>query len=161
MLHENDQVEFVERNERLQLLIFVVEEGGHGQNYHTFHNIEGDITLTDVVIFCYRGILPKTCTCRPLAENVHFQKRTTMTPNLPPNSLILGTWLFPHPPCDQVPDEQKRIVFTTDAPHKKDSNLADSEHSTCDCTEARTILEQFCGVQAVSILPPEGNLTSS
>ena len=150
MLHDDDDVE---QDEKLQLQIFIQEKSD--KNYHTFHDIEGDITLTDAVIFCYRGIQPKTCTCQPFTGNVCFQKAATTPPSLPMNSLILGSWPFSHPPRDQIPDEKKGVVLTDKRFHNKKTNdlAANNKHSTCTCSEVRAILEQFCRVQTVSILP--------
>ena len=154
MLHDDDELDLVEK---LQLRIFFFnEDGEEEENLHTFSNVDADIILTDAVIFCYRGIQPKTCNCQPLTETLHFRKAATTTNLLPSNSLILGSWPFSHPPRDQVdvPHERKGIVLTDPMRfNKKDDNPIDNGHSTCSYLEVRSVHEQFCKVQTMSILP--------
>ena len=99
MLHDDDEMDYVERDDRLELRIYVKRDHDDGQNVHTFSNID-IVTLTDAVVFIYRGIGSKTCTCQPLRGLLHFEK--TSDDQLPKNSLILGSWPFTHPPRDQV-----------------------------------------------------------
>ena len=103
MLCDEDEHDHVFPEDKVQLHLFI-RKNAHDEHVHTFANVDRDIILDGTIIFCYRGLPPEDdsttmCACPPhVLRQVSFSKSLDET--LPKNSLILGSWPFPHDPFD-------------------------------------------------------------
>ena len=142
MLRDRDK-----REDELQLRLLVPRKQQH-EHVHTFTNVDRDIVLDGTVIFCYRGLPPKKCTCLPhVLRRVTFSK--SFDDDLPKNNLVLGSWPFPHEPFDQVPTTAVIVGANNE---KQQIDAA----SWCPwCLETGDICHQACDVQLVTTLPRE------
>ena len=151
MLCDKDEHDYV--RDKLQLQMFIRRGNDDKCNLHTFANLDRDITLNGMILFCYRGLPPEegNCTCHPhVLHRVTFFKSLNDDDALPKNGLILGSWPFPHDPFDQVPVANIIVVTTNNDQQQQNDPLLPP---WCSCLEMRDICHQACDVQLVTTLP--------
>ena len=150
MLCDEDEHDHIHAENKLQLHLFI-RRVSHNEHVHTFTHVDRDIVLDGTIIFCYRGLPPEdesTCMCSPhvLHQATFFKSLDDET--LPKNSLILGSWPFPHDPFDQVPTN---MTLAKGDVHQQQENH--DPPPWCACMETRDICHQACDVQLVTTLP--------
>ena len=155
MLCDKDEHDFICPEDKLQLRLLIQKNAHDDKHVHAFTNLDRDIVLDGIIIFCHRGLPPeKVCTCLPrVLRQITFSK--SFDDLLPKNNLVLGSWPFPHEPFDQV--LPNATTTTIRGKTNKNQQQQQIDPPWCPCLEMRDICHQAsaCDVQLVTTLPQE------